>query len=173
MPAYNHTRGDSPLYPCSICQKELLETVKVSKEQMLSNVIAFAAEKHKNQFDRGGLPYILHPLKVMHYTRSNDLELMAIAVLHDVLEDTDATVKDLVKLGCTERVLKGVEALSNIGYTEVEYLENIKSNKDAIKVKLADLRHNSDIRRLKGIREKDVIRMKKYHAMYMELKDLV
>ena len=51
--------------------------------------------------------------------------------------------------------------------------KNVKSNPDAIRVKMQDLRHNSDIRRLKGITEKDIKRIEKYHAFYMELKELV
>jgi hypothetical protein len=52
-------------------------------------------------------------------------------------------------------------------------MERIKQNPDAIRVKLADLRHNSDIRRLKGVTEKDIKRIAKYHSMYLELKELV
>lgn len=58
------------------------------------------------------------------------------------------------------------------GETEEEYLAKVMSNKDAIIVKLADLRHNSDIRRLKGVTEKDVRRIEKYHRMYLTLRDL-
>lgn len=141
---------------------------------MLSNAIAFAAEKHKNQFDKGGLPYILHPLKVMHYLKTDDMELMCIAVLHDVVEDCGVTYKDLRDIGMSERVIEAVRRLTKIsGQDMFEYLDAIKGNKDAIKVKLADLRHNMDVRRLKGISEKDAARMDKYCKMYYELKGLI
>lgn len=141
---------------------------------MLANAIALASEKHKGQFDKGGMPYILHPLRVMHYLKSDDLELMAIAVLHDVIEDTDVTFEDLKNLGMSERVIAGVKALTKIpGQTPEEYLAVIKDNIDAIKVKLADLRHNMDARRLKGVTEKDRARLDKYAKMYYALKDLV
>lgn len=141
---------------------------------MLANAIAFAADKHNGQFDRGGMPYILHTLRVMSFVKSDDLELMAIAVLHDVVEDCNVTYEDLRALGMSERVVKGVHALTKFpGVSDEEYLKQITNCPDAIKVKLADLRHNSDIRRLKGITDKDVARMKKYHAMYLILKDLV
>lgn len=141
---------------------------------LLATAIAFSAEKHKNQFDKGGMPYFLHPLKVMHYLKSDDMELMAIAVLHDVVEDTDVTYQDLRDLGMTERVIAGINALTKLpGQTPEEYLAGIKANKDAIKVKLCDLRHNMDARRLKGVTEKDRARLDKYAKMYWELKGLV
>ena len=143
-------------------------------KNMLANAIALASEKHKGQFDKGGMPYILHPLKVMHYLKSDDLELMAIAVLHDVVEDTDVTFKDLSEMGMSSRIIQGVAALTKMpGQTLDEYMTIIQDNPDAIRVKLADLRHNSDIRRLKGISDKDIARLQKYNSMYLVLKDLV
>jgi (p)ppGpp synthase/HD superfamily hydrolase len=140
---------------------------------MLANAIALASEKHKGQFDKGGMPYILHPLKVMHYLKSDDLELMCIAVLHDVVEDCGVTYHDLDDLGMSDRVVRGVRAMTKIpGQTLEEYVEGIKANPDAIKVKLADLRHNMDARRLKGVSEKDRARLDKYAKMYWELTEL-
>ena len=141
---------------------------------MLATAIALAAEKHNGQFDKGGMPYILHPLKVMQYLRTDEMELMAIAVLHDVVEDTEVTYHDLRKLGMTERVVNAVMALTKVsGLTHDEYMEGIKSNHDAIRVKLADLRHNTDIRRLKGITDKDMARLNKYCKMATELEALL
>lgn len=143
-------------------------------KNMLANAIALAAEKHNGQFDKSGMPYILHPLKVMHYLKTDDMELMCIAVLHDVVKDCNVTYKDLHDLGMSKRVIEGVCRLTKIpGQSPEEYLEGIKSNPDAIKVKLCDLRHNIDARRLKGISEKDAARMNKYCKMYYELKDLI
>lgn len=139
---------------------------------LLAKAIALASEKHMGQFDKGGMPYILHPLKVMHYLRSDDLELMCIAVLHDVVEDSDVTFADLYNMGFTERIVTALRLLTkHRGQTHEEYRDGILSNSDAIKVKIADLRHNSDIRRLKGITDKDTARLKKYNKMYLELKD--
>lgn len=141
-------------------------------KSLLAKAIALASEKHTGQFDKGGMPYILHPLKVMHYLKSDDMELMCIAVMHDVVEDTDVTFKDLEDMGFTPRVISALRLVTKMpGQTHKEYVDGIKSNLDAIAVKLADLRHNSDIRRLKGITDKDVARMKKYNTMYLELKD--
>jgi (p)ppGpp synthase/HD superfamily hydrolase len=138
---------------------------------VLARAIAIAAQAHVDQFDRAGRAYILHPLKVAHYLRTDDAELMAIAVLHDVVEDTRVTYSELAQAGMSERVIAGVRALTKLpGQTAEEYLEQVKSHPDAVLVKLADLRHNSDIRRLKGLTEKDFLRAQKYMKMYDELK---
>lgn len=144
----------------------------MNKGAMLDSAIQIAAVAHAGQFDRGGMPYILHPLKVMHYLKTDDIELMCIAVLHDVLEDSKYHVSGLIAHGMSKRVVRGVVALTRIkGQSDEDYLEDIRHNYDAIRVKLADLRHNSDIRRLKGLRDKDFERMIKYHNMYIILKE--
>lgn len=141
---------------------------------VLANVLQFITTHHNGQFDKGGNPYALHPLKVMYHLKTDDIELMCIALLHDVVEDCDVTYGDLRKIGCTSRIIDAVRILTKQpGQTHDEYMSLIKSNHDAIKVKLADLRHNSDIRRLKGVTEKDAARLDKYCKMYNELKDLV
>lgn len=142
----------------------------LSPAQELALAIKIAAEGHLNQKDKGGNPYILHPLKVMHYLKTDDFQLMAIAALHDVLEDTDVTAADLVLLGFSNRVKDAVVLLTKTpNKTPEEYFQGIASNYDAIRVKLADLRHNSDVRRLKGLGDKDLLRIRKYHDMYLRL----
>lgn len=142
----------------------------LSPAQELALSIKIAAEGHLNQKDKGGNPYILHPLKVMHYLKSDDFQLMAIAALHDVLEDTDVTAADLVLLGFSNRVKDAVVLLTKTpNQTPEEYFQGIASNYDAVRVKLADLRHNSDVRRLKGLGDKDLLRIRKYHDMYLRL----
>lgn len=138
---------------------------------MLETAIRLAMEAHEGQFDKGGHPYILHPLKVMHYLKTDDVELMAIAVLHDAIEDNKKfTYRRLREEGMSDRVINGVRALTKIaGETHDEYKQRVAANKDAVKVKKCDLRHNSDIRRLKGITEKDIARTAGYHIFYMEL----
>jgi (p)ppGpp synthase/HD superfamily hydrolase len=142
----------------------------MKKGQLLGNVLVLATNAHAGQFDRGGNPYILHPMKVMHYLKSDDEELQCMALLHDVIEDTKTTWDDLVDIGCTERVINGVKALTKMpGESYDQYKERVFANPDAMKVKMADLRHNTDIRRLKGVTEKDIIRMEKYNRFYLEL----
>ena len=143
----------------------------MKKGEMLSSAILIAAKAHAGQYDRGGQPYIIHPLKVMHYTKSADEEIQCIAVMHDVVEDTSVTYKELRESGISDRVIAGVAALTKLpGQTLEEYKECVFSNRDAMIVKMADLRHNTDIRRLKGVSEKDVERMVKYQKFYLEIK---
>lgn len=146
----------------------------MKRGEMLDKMLVLATTKFAGIFDKGGAPYILHCLKVMYYVKSDDEELLCIALGHDLVEDTDVTYADLREMGFTERVIIGIRAMTKVpGETNNEYIERIKACHDAILVKLADLRHNSDIRRLKGVTEKDVKRIEKYHKMYMELKELV
>ena len=143
----------------------------MTPNQMLAQAIALAATAHRDQTDKAGRPYILHTLKVMHYLRSDDDELNAIAVLHDIVEDTTVTYKDLIDYSMSERIIRGVAAMTKQrGQTADEYLAQVLANPDAIRVKMADLRHNSDIRRLKGVTQKDIDRIEKYNKMYDVLK---
>lgn len=143
----------------------------MTPSSMLARAIALAATAHQDQTDKAGRPYILHTLKVMHYLRSDDDELMAIAVLHDVVEDTHITYADLRAAGLSERVVAGVQSMTKQrGQTTEEYLDQVLANPDAVRVKMADLRHNSDIRRLKGVTQKDIQRIEKYNRMYEDLK---
>lgn len=145
----------------------------MKKGELLSKMLHIATNAHHahhGQFDRGGNPYILHPIKVMHYVKSEDEELQCIALGHDVIEDTDVTYKDLKDAGMTDRIINGIRALTKVpGQTYDEYKDGVFANVDAMKVKLADLRHNTDVRRLKGVSEKDIARMEKYHRFYLEL----
>lgn len=142
------------------------------KGQMLSKMISLAVERHAGQFDKGGRPYILHPLTVMHRLRTDDEELQCIAVGHDLVEDTVTTSMELRELGFSERVVVGIRDLTKFeSQTDDEYRAAVKSNRDAILVKMQDLRHNSDIRRLKGVRPKDFHRAARYHQFYLELEE--
>jgi (p)ppGpp synthase/HD superfamily hydrolase len=143
----------------------------MKKGEMLSKMITLATELHAGQYDKGGRPYILHPLTVMHRLRTDDEELQCIAVGHDLLEDTDIGQESLRRLGFSERVVKGIACLTKYpGEDEAQYREAVRANPDAVRVKMEDLRHNSDIRRLKGVRPKDIERMVRYHEFYLELK---
>jgi (p)ppGpp synthase/HD superfamily hydrolase len=137
---------------------------------ILATAIHFAAEKHVLQTDKGGRSYILHPLRMMMRLRTNDDELMAIAVLHDVVEDCKVSFDELRNIGMTERVIAGVAALTKQnGETYEQFIDRTTGNRDAMLVKREDLRDNSDITRLKGISEKDITRMAKYMAAFQKL----
>lgn len=141
------------------------------KQNMLAVAISLAADKHKRQVDKAGLPYILHPLRIMMRLRTDDQELMQIAALHDVVEDSDITLEQLEIMGFSGVVLDALKLLtheSSVPYQE--YVEKMKGNWYALRVKLEDLRDNSDITRLKGVSDKDVERMRKYHHAYLQVK---
>lgn len=142
----------------------------------LSRMLQLATSRHEGQFDKGGNPYILHPLKVMHYTKSSDEEIQCIAVGHDLIEDTYKTVGEgaasLRYHGFSDRVVAGVVALTKVpGEPYEAYKSRVKANPDAVIVKMADLRHNTDIRRLKGVTEKDLARNALYQQFYKELEE--
>jgi len=145
----------------------------MTKQSTLSQAIKIATDGHYGQFDRGGKPYILHPMAVMHILGSDDEELNAIAIMHDLVEDCpEWTIERLLLLGFSDRIIEAVDILSKFeGQTYEEYKNEVFSNEDAMRVKLADLTHNSDINRLKGVRQKDLDRMKRYHEFYLEIKE--
>lgn len=137
----------------------------------LDAAIALASSKFVGVFDKSGEPYILHCLQVMQNVKKyNDVELQIAAVLHDIVEDTDITFQDLEDLGYSPRVIKIVKHITredNISYDDE--IARICNDQDSIKVKMADLEHNSSILRLKGIRQKDLERIQKYHKAYFIL----
>lgn len=142
----------------------------MKKGEMLDKMLVIATNAHHGQFDKGGRPYILHPLRVMSYLKEDDEELQCIALGHDVIEDTSVTYKDLQEAGMSDRVINGIRSLTKQpGQTYDEYKEGVFANVDAMRVKLCDLRHNTDIRRLKGVTEKDIERLAKYNRFYLEI----
>jgi (p)ppGpp synthase/HD superfamily hydrolase len=143
---------------------------KDMKGQLLNKMLVLATNAHADQYDKGGNPYILHPLKVMHYLETNDVELQCIALGHDIIEDTKVTYADLRDQGFTARIIEGIRCLTKApGETYEEYKFRVFSNEDAMRVKLCDLRHNTDVRRLKGVTDGDIARTVKYHVFYLEI----
>lgn len=118
-------------------------------------------EAHKEQVDKSGLPYVFHPF---HLAEQMDTEETTIvALLHDVVEDTNYTIEDLVKMGFDKVVTDAVALMTHAaGVDYMDYVRAIKSNPVAKAVKLADLRHNSDLTRLDIVDEKALERRNKY-----------
>lgn len=144
----------------------------MNKQEQLARAIHIATSTHVGQFDKGGKPYILHPLHLMNQLLF-DTQLATIAVLHDVIEDSNGsvTIRMLYEAGFSGRVLCALELLThdrNDPYLEV-YIKKICYNYDAILVKRKDLEHNSDITRLKGVTKKDLDRVEKYHKAFLIL----
>lgn len=142
-------------------------------KSLLSKMLLLSVTRHDGQFDLSGKPYILHPLKVMHYMKTDDEIINCVALGHDLIEDTNTTYQELRELKFPEEVIEAIRCLTKVpGETYEEYKAKVMSNVIAMKVKSrGDLRHNTDIRRLKGVTEKDIRRIEKYHKFYLEIEE--
>ena len=129
--------------------------------QTLERAIAIAATAHAGQVDKGGAPYILHPLKVM--LRMTTLEERIVAVLHDVVEDCEISLDDLRKEGFSEEVLSAIESVTKApGESYEDFVERAAQNPIGRVVKLADLEENSDLSRIASPSWEDLERIEKY-----------
>lgn len=137
----------------------------------LALAIAITAERFVNKFDKSGQPYILHCLTVMNNVEGDDCTKCA-AVMHDLLEDTPTKAQDLSGLGFSDKTIGLLHLLTHNPETDyMDYIKAISVSPEATKIKLADLEHNSNITRLKGLRKKDLDRIEKYHRAYIYLSD--
>ena len=137
---------------------------------MLNKAIEIAVRAHVGQTDKGGTPYILHPLRVM-LTRDNELERIC-AVLHDVVEDADITFDDLRKEGLSEEVITVLDCLTKRqGETYDDFIRRVLENEAACSVKLADLMDNMNLTRIQNPTEKDMGRLKKYKEAVERISD--
>ena len=123
--------------------------------------IAYAA--HHGQFDYNGIPYIFHPI---HLAEQMEDELTTIvALLHDVVEDTPYSLEDLSELGFPKEAVDAIGLMTHEdGVPYLDYVAEIKKNPIARAVKLADLRHNSDLTRLDRVDGPALERVQKYAA---------
>lgn len=135
-------------------------------------MLTLVTKEFEGKCDKAGRPYVFHCLKVMDLLNSTDDELNCIALGHDLIEDCkNVTYADLANMGFSERVIEGIKALTRVpGETEAQYRAKVKLNYAAIQVKMCDLRHNSDITRIKGLTDKDIKRIIKYQEFYTELR---
>ena len=136
--------------------------------EQTKNAMRIAYEAHKDAMDKSDLPYIYHPV---HLAEQMDSETAcSAALLHDVIEDTNVTFEDLKAKGVSDKVIEVVRILTHDDKNEkyMDYIRRIKEsgNADAMKIKLADLAHNSDITRLGKVEEKVLKRIERYKAAY-------
>ena len=128
---------------------------------LTKKALKFCFEAHKDQQDKSGLPYVFHPF---HLAEQMDTEeTVCVALLHDVVEDTDYTLEDLIAMGFPKPVTDALALMThdeNVPY--LDYVAKLKDNPVARQVKLADLKHNSDLTRLDRIDEKALERVEKY-----------
>lgn len=120
-------------------------------------------EAHKDQLDKSGMPYVYHPFHLAEQMDSE--ETVIVALLHDVVEDTDYSIQDIAAMGFSKAVIDALTLMTHdkaVPYPE--YVAKIKTNPIATAVKLADLRHNSDLSRLETVDEAALRRVQKYKA---------
>ena len=118
-------------------------------------------EAHKNQVDKSGMPYVFHPFHVAE--QMTDEATTIVALLHDVVEDTDYTLEDLAAEGFGKDILEAVALMTHdddVPY--LDYVAKLKDNPVARAVKLADLAHNSDLSRIGEVDEETRERLEKY-----------
>jgi (p)ppGpp synthase/HD superfamily hydrolase len=136
----------------------------------LETAIAIAVESHKGHPDKAGRPYVLHPLRMM-FRLSDEID-MTVAVLHDVVEDTDWTPEKLRDRGFSKTILTALDGVTNReGESYEEFIERAAGNPVSRRVKLADLEDNMDVRRLNTVTEKDAVRLSKYLRAWRRLKE--
>ena len=139
--------------------------------KMTNKAMMVAYNAHHGQVDKCGIPYIFHPI---HLAEQMDDEISCtVALLHDVVEDTEITIKDLAKLFPVE-VIDAVNLLTRNKETSYyEYIEALKSNKVAVKVKLADLDHNLDITRMTYEDSLESTKVKALRSRYKKAKEIL
>jgi len=142
----------------------------------LENAIKIAVEAHTGQVDKGGNPYILHPLRVMLSLDKEEERI--VGVLHDVVEDCAGwSWERLEAEGFSEEIIQALKSVSKTPEEEAEYqslpedqrlahylrfIERAKANGIGRQVKAADIKDNLDISRITDIFQRDVERLKRY-----------
>ena len=129
--------------------------------KMTKAAMKICFEAHKNQLDKSGLPYVFHPFHLAE--QMTDEESTVTALLHDVMEDSSITAEKLAEAGICKRCVEAISLLTHDkSLPYMIYVAKIKQNPIARAVKLADLKHNSDLSRLDNPTERDILRREKY-----------
>lgn len=125
-------------------------------------------EKHQGQLDKSGIPYVFHPFHLAE--QMSDENTTIVALLHDIIEDTDCTLDFLAEKGFSKEVIDAVALMTHAeGVEYMDYVREIAKNPIAKAVKKADLKHNSDLTRLDVVDEKALKRREKYLKALEEL----
>ena len=138
----------------------------------IERAIEIAVLAHKGQKDKSGVEYILHPLRVMERGKTEVEKICG--VLHDVVEDSDWTIEDLINEGFSEEVISVIKCLTKETENENydEFIERVAQDPIAVKVKQNDLLDNMDITRLNELSEQDLHRLNKYQKAFKKLNEL-
>lgn len=137
----------------------------ISMPSLTDLCLSIALEAHRGQVDKAGEPYIWHPIRVAQACDSE--ETRCAALLHDVIEDSHFTAEDLLALGVPASVVDAVKVLTrHEGTPYFVYIASIKGNDLSRMVKLADLKDNMDMSRLRQVTDDDLARLKKYQSAF-------
>ena len=138
---------------------------------MTKKALCIAYKAHEGQVDKTGIPYIFHPF---HLAESmTDENSTIVALLHDVIEDTDWTIDDLEKEGFNEDILTALKLMThNPAEPYMDYISRLSTCPVARQVKLADLYHNLDRTRVENPDEKMLKRWEKYDRAIQLLKSV-
>ena len=135
----------------------------------LEKAIALAATQHAGQLDKGGQPYILHPLRLMLQFSNSTLQI--IAVLHDILEDTATTTEDLEALGFSAEIIQSIQALTKqTGESRLQAAKRTTLNPLATQVKYVDVLDNMNLSRINNPTARDFARLEEYKEVLEILK---
>lgn len=130
---------------------------------MTNAALSLCYEAHEGQVDKAGIPYVFHPFHLAEQMDSE--EAVCVALLHDVMEDTDFTEEDIRAAGMSDAVVDALLLMTHDSHVEyMDYVKALSGNALARKVKIVDLRHNSDRSRIESPTEKDEARLRKYAA---------
>jgi len=135
---------------------------------MIRKAMEIARKAHAGQVDKGGKPYIQHPIAVAEMVSTEDEKV--VALLHDVVEDTDITLDALSDEGFPIHIIKAIGAITRQkGENLISYISRVKKDPIAREVKKADLKHNMDLTRIPNITDTDINRTKLYEWQYRYL----
>jgi len=139
---------------------------------LIEQSLKIALQAHAGQTDKAGQAYILHPLRIM--AKMDTDEERSVALLHDVLEDSEHTPESLLQAGIPSNIIDAVQCLTKHDDEDYEqFIQRVLTNDLAVKVKMADIHDNLQVLRLDKLTDDDLERVKKYHAAWKVLDEVM
>lgn len=150
-----------------------------------SNVNKLILDEFANKKDAGGHDYLQHLYAVasaiekdwlgevsVHACAEYYKKAYIVALLHDILEDTDCTVQELKNIGCDDEIIEAVQSVTrrNDEHNYFDFIKRASKNKIGRLVKIYDLENNMDVRRLSKFGDYEQKRLKKYWHSWKYLK---
>lgn len=137
--------------------------------KLIEKSLQIALQAHTGQTDKAGQAYVLHPLRIM--AKMHTEEEMSVALLHDVIEDSDISAASLLDSGIPIAIVDAVECLTKLdGENYAQFIQRVLTNRLAVKIKMADIEDNIQVLRMDSLSDADLERVKKYHTAWKTLK---